>query len=103
MSSEQFTLWNNCLNIIKDNVSETAFKTWFLPIVPLSFRDKVFTIQVPSHFFYEHLEEKYVDLLRQTLYRVCGEGTQLMYQVVVENQNKITVDVEATVRPSPLI
>ncbi|MEG1521852.1 MAG: DnaA N-terminal domain-containing protein, partial [Bacteroidales bacterium] len=86
MSSDFVTLWKKCLDIIKDNVPEAAFKTWFTPIVPLHFQNKVLTIQVPTHFFYEYLEEKYVSLLRQSLYRVFGEGTQLMYQVVVENQ-----------------
>lgn len=99
MSSDFVTLWKRCLDIIKDNVPEAAFKTWFTPIVPLHFQNKVLTIQVPTHFFYEYLEEKYVNLLRQSLYRVFGEGTQLMYQVVVENQTKSTVEIEGTNKP----
>jgi ATPase involved in DNA replication initiation len=98
MNSNYTTLWGKCLDIIHDNVPEAAFKTWFLPITPLHFRDKVLTIQVPTHFFYEYLEEKYVNLLRQTLYRVFGEGTQLMYQVVVDNQTKSTVDIEGSTK-----
>lgn len=98
MSADHVTLWGKCLEIIKDNVPEAAYKTWFTPIVPLHFRNKVLTIQVPTHFFYEYLEEKYVSLLRQCLYRVFGEGTQLMYQVVVENQTKSTVEIEATTK-----
>ncbi|MGL4294066.1 MAG: chromosomal replication initiator protein DnaA [Bacteroidales bacterium] len=96
MSSDFVTLWRKCLEIIKDNVPEAAFKTWFMPITPLHFQNNVLTIQVPTHFFYEYLEEKYVSLLRQCLYRVFGEGTQLMYQVVVENQTKSTVEIEGS-------
>ena len=78
---------------------EAAYKTWFLPIEPLNYQHKALTIQVPTHFFYEYLEEKYVNLLRSCLYRVFGEGTQLMYQVVMENQTRSTVEIESTRRP----
>lgn len=85
MNSNTQYLWADCLKVIQDNVPEAAFKTWFLPVVPLSYKDKVFTIQVPSQFFYEYLEEKFVDLLRDTINRVIGAGTQLQYRVLVEN------------------
>ena len=32
-------LWNRCLEIIRDNVPEQTYKTWFLPIVPLKYED----------------------------------------------------------------
>ncbi|MDR3268981.1 MAG: chromosomal replication initiator protein DnaA [Tannerella sp.] len=86
-------LWNKCLVIIKDIVPEAAFNTWFQPIVPLSYEDKKITIQVPSQFFYEYLEEKYVNVLKMTLYRIFGEGTILNYRVTMgHTQNGATVD-----------
>ena len=57
MQTDYQTLWNKCLAVIKDIVPKAAFDTWFVPIVPLSYEDKKFTIQVPSQFFYEYLEE----------------------------------------------
>ncbi len=50
-------IWNNCLQIIADNVNETSFKTWFVPIRPVKLENKVITIEIPSHFFYEYIEE----------------------------------------------
>lgn len=88
-------LWNRCLEIIRDNVPEQAYKTWFLPIIPLKYEDKTLVVQVPSQFFYEFLEDKYVDLLRKTLYKVIGEGTKLMYNVMVAQE---TVDIPSTQR-----
>lgn len=46
-------LWNRCLEIIRDNVPEQTYKTWFLPIIPLKYEDKTLVVQVPSQFFYE--------------------------------------------------
>ena len=43
-------VWNNCLSIIKDNVSPQSFKTWFEPIKPIRLKGNVLTIQVPSQF-----------------------------------------------------
>lgn len=85
-------LWRNCLKVIQDNVSENAFKTWFRPIRPLSYDRNVLTIQVPSQFFYEYLEDKYVDLLRMTLFREIGSNTILNYRVLVENTTNTMVD-----------
>ena len=93
-------LWNHCLAFIKDNVSEQAYKTWFLPIVPLRYEDNTLQVQVPSQFFYEYLEAQYVELLRKTLYKVIGEGTNLMYKVTVvkDAYDERTVDLESSRR-----
>ena len=78
-------VWNNCLQIIKDNVSLQSYKTWFEPIQPVKLDEGVLTIQVPSQFFYEWLEEHYVTLLRKTIKRELGEDARLEYRIVVEN------------------
>jgi len=92
MEDNAYNLWNNCLKVIQDNVPEITFKTWFLPIVPLNYDGKVFTIQVPSQFFYEYLEDKFVDLLRVTLHREVGKNTVLNYRILVENTSNTVVD-----------
>ena len=80
MKNDCHILWNNCLNVIRDNIPEPAFNAWFLPIVPLSYEDNVLTIQVPSQFFYEYLEDKYLDLIQQTLYqKLVRSYSQLSY------------------------
>ncbi len=84
------SVWNNCLKIIKDNVPSVSFKTWFEPIVPLKLEQNVLTIQVPSPFFYEYLEEQYIDILRKTLRKELGNEAKLEYSVVMENNNYAT-------------
>ena len=78
-------IWNNCLRIIKDNVPSISYRTWFEPIVPVKIEENVLTIQVPSPFFYEYLEEQYIDILRKTLRKELGENAKLEYSVVMEN------------------
>lgn len=91
MVSDHVVLWKRCLKVIRDNVSEATFKTWFTPIKPLKYEDKTLTLQVPSQFFYEFIEDKFIDLLRSTIYREIGEGTQLMYSVMVADDTPIEI------------
>lgn len=79
------SLWNQCLSIIKDNVPELSFNTWFAPIVPLRFESNAILLQVPSHFFYEQLESQYADLIGKAILRVTGQNTSLLYQVMVSD------------------
>ncbi len=80
-------VWQGCLRIIKDNVSPISFKTWFEPIVPVKLEKSILTIQVPSPFFYEYLEEQYIDILRKTLRKELGTDAKLEYSVVMENSS----------------
>ncbi len=80
------------MDIIRANVSETIYKTWFEPIVPLKCEGQTLTIEVKSQFIYERLEAQFMELLRPTLKRVIGERADLMYSVVIDNENKSTVN-----------
>ncbi len=86
------------MEVIRDNIPEMAFNTWFAPIVPLNYKDRVLTIQVPSQFFYEYLEDKYLDLIQQTLYREIGEGTILNYRILVETESNTAVEMRGEVK-----
>jgi chromosomal replication initiator protein len=78
-------VWNNCLSIIKDNVNLQSFKTWFEPIKPVKLSNKVLTIQVPSQFFYEWLEEHYITLLKKTIKKELGVEGQLEYSIIMDH------------------
>ena len=80
-------VWNNCLKVIKDNVPSISYRTWFEPIVPLKLDSSILTIQVPSPFFYEYLEEQYIDILKKVLRKELGPDAKLEYSVVIQNNN----------------
>jgi chromosomal replication initiator protein len=77
-------LWEQCLFHIKDQVSTLSYKTWFQPIIPLRLDEKNLTVQVPSQFFYDWLEEHYHTLLQKTIVSVLGESAALFYLVAAE-------------------
>ena len=80
-------IWNNCLSVIKDNVPSISFRTWFEPIVPLKLDNDILTIQVPSPFFYEYLEEQYIDILRKVIKKELGPDAKLEYNVIMQNNS----------------
>ncbi len=85
MSTTAQSVWNNCLNFIKDNIQPQAYKTWFEPIVAVKLQDNALSIQVPSKFFYEWLEEHYVKILKVALTKELGETAKLVYIIKMEN------------------
>lgn len=85
MSETAQSVWNSCLAFIKDNITPQAYKTWFEPIKAVKLSEKALSIQVPSKFFYEWLEEHYVKLLKVSLNRALGEQAKLVYVIKMEN------------------
>ena len=80
-------VWNNCLQIIENNIDQQKFDTWFKPIVPISLNGSKLTVQVPSDFFRDYIEGAFMDLLKATLRRAIGADAQLFYLVQpVRNQ-----------------
>jgi chromosomal replication initiator protein len=83
--------WDACLAIIRDNVPRQSFKTWFEPIRPLRLEDEgglaKLTVQLPSRFYFEWLEEHYFALLRKTVTKVLGPGGRLFYDIVIERES----------------
>jgi len=99
-------LWEKCLNIIKDNVAWRTYQTWFEPVKAVSLADNVLTLQVPSQFFYEWLEEHYVELMGKTIKRVLGRVGRLEYRIMMESsaqqRNPASVNMPASTHPKPL-
>lgn len=86
MSKTAQSVWGNCLNFIEDNITPRAFETWFKPIEAVKLQDKRLSVQVPSKFFYEWLEEHYWKLLKVSLFQELGEQAELVYVIKMQNQ-----------------
>ena len=85
MENTAESVWSNCLAFIKDNIQPQAYKTWFEPIQAVKLSGNALSIQVPSKFFYEWLEEHYVKILKVALIKELGEDAKLVYVIKMEN------------------
>ena len=102
-------VWNNCLTIIRDNVTAQNFKTWFKPIKAVALEDKTLTIQVPSQFCFEWLEKHYLTLMKKTIMREIGKDAKLEYNILLENSSdkkpyisKVPSSGQADVKNNPI-
>ena len=86
-------LWGDCLHLIKENVTEQQYKTWFEPIVFEKYdaENQMLLVQVPSRYVYEYLEQYYVTLLSKVICRCFGANVQLNYRIVVDRAHRLTV------------
>ena len=84
-------VWNECLEIIRDNVSRQSFRTWFSPLKALRLEVEgsllKLTVKLPSRFYFEWLEEHYFGLLRKTITKVLGANGRLFYDIVIEKDD----------------
>ena len=88
MLKDNTTAWESCLKVIKDNISLQAYKVWFEPIIPVKLEQSILTIQVPSHFFYEWLEQHYIGLLSKVIKKEIGPEGSLEYSIVMESNHR---------------
>lgn len=72
--------WEDCLKIFRDNLGQEQYDAWFKPVTAVSYVDGRLTVAVPSVYFIEHWEEKYLNLIDMVFRRVYGDGYELYYQ-----------------------
>jgi chromosomal replication initiator protein len=74
-------IWEECLKTVKQKINSQSFRTWFEPVKPLDFDGERLSIEVPSQFFYEWLEEHYYQLIHDTMFNLIGTHVRLEYTV----------------------
>ena len=83
MTEDFKMLWQKCLSIIRDNVGETRFNTWFSQTEAVSYVNNVLTIRVPSQYYFEIYEDSFFQLISGALRRVFGPEVKLEYDIPV--------------------
>ncbi len=99
MATNHVDIWDACLKLIRNEIAPQSFETWFKPIRPVKLDQHVLTIEVPSQFFYEWLEEHYVTLLKQAIVQTLGDQGRLEYSIIIDNNqpgNPSTVRIPAS-------
>ena len=94
-------VWDNCLRIIENNIDPKQFSIWFTPIRPVSLEGAKLTVEVPSDFFREYIEDAYKDMLRLVIRRTIGADAQLFYLVrPVQNREGMILPASAASAPT---
>ncbi len=80
-------LWNKTLSIIEGKIPPQGFEMWFKPIKLLSVSDKEAVIEVPNRFFKEWIEDRYQNLVTETLERFA-EKNGLFLKISISKKDK---------------
>ena len=85
-------LWEECLRLIRNNVREEQYTTWFAPLRLMQYdaEQNLLLVSVPSPFVYEYIEENFVSLMSKVLRHCFGRGVQLSYRVLTDSTNDLS-------------
>ena len=103
MHNSYKALWDNCLQLIRQNVNEQQYKTWFEPIVFESYSESEATLllQVPSAYFCEYLEQHFIRLMYWALTNSFKANVKLNYRIVTDKEHKLN-RVEEAEKPADI-
>lgn len=82
-------IWENFLNNIKDEITDISFNIWFNEddTKLYSFKDDVATIVVNQDFIKKHLEDNYMDIMMEAMYKVTNSNVTI--KVILEDEVKV--------------
>ncbi len=85
MTTSHVDIWNDCIAVIQEEIAPQSYDTWFRPIKPVRLENNVLTIEVPSQFFFEYLEDNFVTLLKKAIRTSLGPDGRLEYSIVIDD------------------
>jgi chromosomal replication initiator protein len=100
---EKKKFWTECLSLIKQQITNQAFETWFSDVEVLDINKEEIKLQVPNQYHYEWLEQKYRHLINDVLTEVGKNPRVVNYSVIVSNKkiNEIPKLNDNDVLPAP--
>lgn len=99
MEESAHITWERCLRIIRSNIDENNYKTWFVPIQIVSYNEGTLRFGLPSKFFYDFLVEHFGKLIVAAVKHVFGTDTKLEYCILDKSRSsegKETHDIGST-------
>jgi chromosomal replication initiator protein len=74
-------LWQGALERIRSQVSSLTFETWFRSLGPLGFDGSALTLEVPSQFYVDWLDQHYRRVMESALASAAGRSVGLLFSV----------------------
>lgn len=99
MNKEPIHMWEECLQIFRDNLTPDQYSKSFEFVDFCAYKDEKLCISVPSDFIRDFIESHYADLMRKTFLRVFGCKIRLYYRILEVQKPKTEITVEAPSAP----
>ena len=89
-------LWEKTLDVLKNEMSEVSFNTWMKSCSPISISEDTIKISVPNAFTRDILNNRYKDLVANSIQGICSKLYKLEFLISSEvaleetqNQQKV--------------
>lgn len=90
------TLWNNVLNLIKEDVNVVSFNTWFKPLKILSIDNNTIYLEAPEDFFRKMLKQRYYNLIKNAFEHLLQTQVSIVFKIpgetTLSRNNKRTIE-----------
>ncbi len=75
------TIWRLITDKLQEEIPRQSYLTWFKPLEPLSFTDRVLILKIPSRFYYDWIESHYSDHLKRAISATLGQEIEIVYDI----------------------
>jgi chromosomal replication initiator protein len=83
-------LWQGALERIRSHVSSLTYETWFRSLGPLEFDGSTLTLEVPSQFYVDWLDQHYRRVMESSITAAAGRSVGLTFAVRPEPEPAVT-------------
>src|SRR5216684_9333771 len=70
-------VWQKTGDRIRETLGQAGYETWIGPLTFVGLEDKIATIEAPNRFFCDWVNDRYLDLIRQTISAEVGEPVEI--------------------------
>ncbi|MGI6036635.1 MAG: chromosomal replication initiator protein DnaA [Limnochordia bacterium] len=86
MTDQLKIIWDQTLNIIKQELTKPSFDTWLKDTKAVSYADNCLVVTSPNEFARDWVEARYKESLEEALHQVVGDQWQISFVVPDEGQ-----------------
>ena len=103
MNQTHQELWAACCDFIRDNLSAQQFDTWFRDMTSVSYENGELKLLVPSVFFIEQIQARYMTLIRAGVKKVYCPGVHIEFLYPLKKDDPQSMSFQKGSEPSPSI
>ncbi len=81
-------LWNEVLEIVKEDTNQVSFNTWFKPLKIVAYKNNTIYLETADEFLKNTLKKRHYNFLKNAFTYVLKKDTELIFTVPGENLEK---------------
>jgi chromosomal replication initiator protein len=78
-------LWNEVLEIVKEDTNQVSFNTWFKPLKIVAYKNNTIYLETADEFLKNTLQKRHYNFLKNAFTYVLKKDTELVFTVPGEN------------------